>query len=249
MENSFSIIIPVYNRENTIGRAIRSVLNQSYQNWELIIVNDGSTDNTQAEVSKYMRQYPNIRMFVTPNNYGRLSARNFGMKVARNDWICWLDSDDEYTSNYLEEYNKNINKYNTYDIFNSGMLIKNYDKERMEDGYRIIKPFALAETDTGMASFGKGNIGSGSFVFKKKLLEDIGFLPETNVPYGGENSFPAMWVQKDPQMKEICQQNEAGHWLALGNPWGDDYSFFWKMTRNHKSKMINAILYIQHVRA
>lgn len=251
MENSFSVIIPAYNRQDTIGRAVRSILNQTYQNWELIVVNDGSTDDTQKEVSRYMRNCPNIRMFVTPTNYGRLSARNFGMKVAQKEWICWLDSDDEYISTYLETYNYYINRYPEYDIFHSGMLVKGYetiDNIKYDNGYRIVQPFNLAETETGMASFDKGKIGSGSFVFRKSLLDDIGFFPETKIPYGSDESFPALWVKQDEQMKEICKQNEQGQWLPLGNPFGDDYAFFWKMTRKHKSKCINAILYIQHVK-
>jgi len=251
MENSFSIIIPAYNAEKNIGRCLNSVITQSYHNWELLVINDGSTDRTQEVVSSYMKKDNRIKMFIMPLNHGRLAARNLGMKLARNEWICWLDSDDEYMSNYLEVANEEINRNPDYPVFNWGMLVKDREivnNKRYEKGWRLVEPLKLAETDMGMESFGKGKIGTGSFIFKRELLNEVGYFPETKTPYGLEDSFPAMWVKKDPMMKEICVQNEDGHYLPLGNPWGDDYSFFWYLTRHHKSKMINVLLYIAHIR-
>ena len=121
--------------------------------------------------------------------------------------------------------------------------------KRYENGWRIVEPLVLKEKGDGMESFGGGKIGSGSFVFHRCLLDKVGYFPEdAKEPYGLENSLPAKWVQRDKKMEEICKQNEEGHWLPLGNPWGDDYSFFWRLTRENKIKTINAILYIQHVR-
>jgi len=250
-ENKFSIIIPVYNGEETIGRAINSIITQTYDNWELIIVNDGSTDNTQKIVSSYMKRDFRIRMFVLPENYGRMAARNIGMKMARNEWLCFLDADDEFMSNYLEVVNNEINRNPNYNIFNFGMLIKEREidnEKRYENGWKIIEPLKLKEIDNGMESFSSGKIGIGSFIFKKKLLDEFGFYPETKIPYGGENSFPALLVKKNEIFKEICKQNENGQWLPLGNPNGDDYALFWGLTRKNKSKMLNVVLYIQHRR-
>jgi glycosyltransferase involved in cell wall biosynthesis len=169
--------------------------------------------------------------------------------MAKNDWICWLDADDEYFSNYLETYNDYINRYPDYKLFNSGMLVKDREfinETRYESGWRIVPPLFLQEKKVGMESFDKGRIGSGSFVFRKDLLW---FFPEdVHSPYGDINSFPAKLVDKFSEFKEICFQNNEKQWLPLGNPWGDDYSYFWYLTRKNKSKMINALLYVAYIR-
>ena len=251
MNNKFSVIIPVYNGEATIGRAINSIITQTYDNWELIVINDGSTDNTQKVVSSYMKRDKRIRMFVIPVNEGRFSARNLGMKMATGDWICNLDADDEFMSNYFEVINDEIERNPEYKIFNFGMLVKEREVvggKRYEKGFKIVEPLKLKKDGVGMESFDKGKIGIGSFVFKKELIQEVGYFPETKIPYGGDNSFPALLVRKNPIYKKICKQNENGQWLPLGNPNGDDYALFWGLTRNNKSKMLDVILYIQHRR-
>lgn len=251
-ENFFSIVLPVHNGEKTIARAISSVICQSYPNWELIIVNDGSTDRTQQIVSEAMKHDRRVRMFVMPQNSGRIVARNIGNHLARYDWMGMLDADDEYCSTYLETLNDEIERNPDYKIFNFGMLIKDreiIDGKRYENGYRIITPLKLEEKDKGMASFPSGLISTGCFIYKKELLGGVSFYPEAKTPYGGPESYPALLVKKDPRFAEICKQNEAGDWLPQGNPWGDDYTFFWWLTRDNKSKCLDIILYYHHRRA
>ena len=95
----YSIIIPVYNSENTIKRAIDSVLSQTYLNWELIIVDDGSTDNSLKIVNEYHDD--RIRILCQSNS-GPGKARNFGIENAIGDYVVFLDSDDYYDNDYLE---------------------------------------------------------------------------------------------------------------------------------------------------
>lgn len=247
-ENKFSIVIPVHNKEEGIGRCLQSLISQTYGNFEVIIVDDGSTDGSKDIIKSFMKDR-RIRAYFLQENAGRLTARNIGMRMSRNDWICWLDADDEYLSTYLEMYNQAINTHQQYKIFNSGMLIKNRKEQGdgiIEDGYRVIEPLTIAETDRGMETFPKGRIGSGSFVFHRSLMW---FFPEdVESPYGLDKSFPERILAFDDRFKDICEQNEEGHWLPLGNPWGDDYSYIWRLTRDNKMKTINSILYIQHVR-
>jgi glycosyltransferase involved in cell wall biosynthesis len=98
MKTFFSIIIPVYNREKLIQRAIQSVLDQTYENWELIIIDDGSTDST-AQIIKGNNDN-RIRYFFQ-KNAERSVARNNGILKANGEWICFLDSDDYFLSNHL----------------------------------------------------------------------------------------------------------------------------------------------------
>ncbi len=117
----FSIIIPTYNRASFIERSVRSVLNQSYQNFELIIVDDGSTDNTEEVVASI--HDPRIKYFKTQNSE-RGSARNFGTSQSSGDYVTFLDSDDILLSNYFSNAHENIIEYNNppfihlaYEIF------------------------------------------------------------------------------------------------------------------------------------
>lgn len=93
-----SIIIPLYNKGEHITSALRSVLNQTYQDFEIIIVNDGSTDKSVEEVNKI--DDPRIRLINQPNA-GVSAARNRGIKEAHGEFIAFLDADDEWDSDYL----------------------------------------------------------------------------------------------------------------------------------------------------
>ena len=101
----FSIIIPSYNRANILPVTIESVLKQTYNNWELIIVDDGSTDNTK-EIVKNTAD-PRIT-YIYQENSERSAARNNGINNSRGRWICFLDSDDAFKENHLMTLFENI---------------------------------------------------------------------------------------------------------------------------------------------
>jgi len=101
----FSIILPTYNRASLLPRSIGSLIKQTYQDWELVVVDDGSTDNTQNVVKSF--NDPRIK-YVYQNNSERSAARNKGIDNASGTWICFLDSDDEYQTNHLRELAKFI---------------------------------------------------------------------------------------------------------------------------------------------
>ncbi len=96
-----TIIIPTYNREDTISRAIESVLSQTYENWELIIVDDGSTDNTLKIVEKYSNENKKI-IYFSEKHLGVCNARNVGIKNSKGNYIAFLDSDDEFLPNKIK---------------------------------------------------------------------------------------------------------------------------------------------------
>lgn len=99
MKVKISIITPTYNRSLLIPRMIKSVLDQSYTNWELIIVDDGSTDNTKDVIARI--QDDRIKYFYTDNS-GSADSRNYGVAQASSDFIIFLDSDDEAKPEWLE---------------------------------------------------------------------------------------------------------------------------------------------------
>ncbi len=99
-EPFFSIILPTLDRAYIIERAIDSVLNQTFNDWELIIIDDGSTDRTAEVIKKYTQSDKRIN-YNHQENKGLPVARNVGIDLAKGSYICLLDSDDEYLNNHL----------------------------------------------------------------------------------------------------------------------------------------------------
>jgi glycosyltransferase involved in cell wall biosynthesis len=101
-----SIVIPTYNRAHLISRAIKSVIGQTYPSWELIIVDDGSTDNTYEIIKPFLSD---ARMqYHKKINSGAAHSRNVGVEISKGEWITFLDSDDEAYPNWLDEFAKMI---------------------------------------------------------------------------------------------------------------------------------------------
>ena len=96
-----SVVIPAYNAEQFLDETLESVLSQTYENWECIIVNDGSTDNTESVVKKWCEKDARFRYFYKENS-GASDTRNFGIKETRGEYIAFLDADDILTSDNLE---------------------------------------------------------------------------------------------------------------------------------------------------
>lgn len=106
-----SVIIPTYNRATTIKRCIDSVLNQTYSNIEVIIIDDASTDNTEEIVKSYTND--KIKYYKFEKNLGACAARNKGIEIAKGDYIAFQDSDDEWFKNKLEIQMKRLKETNT----------------------------------------------------------------------------------------------------------------------------------------
>lgn len=100
MKPFFSIVIAVYNRENLIIRALESLLNQNFKNWEAIIVDDCSTDRTLDSIKPFLSD-SRLNLISSKNNLGVARARNLGINNASGNYITFLDSDDEYKLNHL----------------------------------------------------------------------------------------------------------------------------------------------------
>ena len=106
----FSIIVPVYNVEKYIEKCLESILKQTYKNYEVIIVNDGSPDNSQKIIDKFIKKDKRFKSYKKENG-GLSDARNYGLKFVSGDYILFIDSDDYINKDLLEELNKTINNY------------------------------------------------------------------------------------------------------------------------------------------
>lgn len=107
-----SVIIPVYNAEQTIERCIRSVLRQSFRNFEIIVVNDGSEDTTEAKIQKYIEADERIKYIRIRNNVGASEARNTGLQAASGKYITFADADDLLHPLFLERMLQAAETYN-----------------------------------------------------------------------------------------------------------------------------------------
>jgi len=116
----FSIILPTYNRVKLLKRAVESVIAQSNNDWELIIVDDGSNDQTDEYIAEL--NHDQI-IYKYQKNKGRSAARNLGISISSGDYICFLDSDDELLNDYLDIFSKMIDA-NQNEIYLTGVRLQ-----------------------------------------------------------------------------------------------------------------------------
>ena len=118
-----SIIIPTFNRAHLISETLESIISLTYQNWECIIVDDGSTDNTQDLIEGYLINDVRIKFYKRPNELpkGQNSCRNYGYDKSTGDWIKWFDSDDLFLPSALD-FMANLTN-SEYDVFITNLLI------------------------------------------------------------------------------------------------------------------------------
>lgn len=114
MKSLVSVVIPTFNRSHFLGATLDSLLDQSYENWECIIVDDGSTDYTQELMEFYIKKDERIKYFSRPTHMprGGNSSRNYGFEISTGEYINWFDDDDVMMSNFIkkkvEAFEKNI---------------------------------------------------------------------------------------------------------------------------------------------
>lgn len=122
VDSLISIIIPTYNRAHLISNALDSIIDQTYTLWECIIVDDGSTDNTEQVIQVYSEKHPNIRLIKLQHNGNANIARNKGIKEARGRYISMLDSDDIYLPFHLQRRIEKITQWDCDGIYGSFIL-------------------------------------------------------------------------------------------------------------------------------
>lgn len=171
-----SIILCTFNRASLLPNAIRSVQGQSYPDWELIVIDDGSTDNTRAVVRQFQGKDKRITYHFQTNK-GLALARNAGLRRAKGSFICFVDSDDELTAAHLAKRVIYLSGHPAVDFLHGGMKLI---------GPKI-KHYVVDMTDTKKKiHLSKCHIG-GTFFFRKKILKKVkGFHP---IPFGEDFDF------------------------------------------------------------
>lgn len=122
----FSIIVPIFNKANYIERCLKSIFNQTFKNYEVIVINDGSTDDSLGRIKNFKIKTQQNFKIIDQYNTGVSTARNNGVKAAKYTYIAFLDADDWWEPNYLEEMNNLIISFPHAGIYGSSyFLVKN----------------------------------------------------------------------------------------------------------------------------
>ncbi len=170
---TFSVIIPAYNSERFIERTIKSVLNQTFTDFELIIVDDGSNDNTDRLIKKAQLKDTRIKVISTPNSGGPTIPTNIGINVAKGEYVAFLDHDDEWREDKLQKIYDVVKKNPDIGFFASN-VDQHHDKTKKKT--------------TGVLKLEKDNLPvekvlAGSYfntfsmlVIKKSVLDRVGTL-------------------------------------------------------------------------
>lgn len=164
-----SVIIPTFNRVSVLNRAIDSVLAQTYPADEIIVVDDGSTDETKSLLEN---EYPQI-IYIKQSNKGVSAARNTGIKHSNYDWICLLDSDDSWQPDKLEKQVQLLSDNNEYLIchtnetwFRNGKILKQGKKHEKNGGFIFQYCLPLCA------------ISPSSVMINRQIFNDIGLFDE-----------------------------------------------------------------------
>lgn len=161
-----SVIIPAYNSARFIKRACESVIRQNFENWELVVVNDGSTDNTAELVESLQAKVPKIKL-LNISNGGAYRARLKGVQIAEGEYVLFMDSDDTITKNALNElYSIAVNS--GYDIVVGGLNINNKNNFKFKKSGEL-----YSEEYIKLLFEGGTTIGVVAKLFKKSLFTSL----------------------------------------------------------------------------
>lgn len=195
MKETFSIVIPVHNKEKYIERTLKSVLGQSYVNFEVILVNDGSTDSSGEICDNFALTDSRIKV-IHQNNGGVSNARNTGIKAASNDLIAFIDADDIWDPIFLEQMSELIKHFPNVDIYSAKYAtIKEGNINIGEDFFLGDEKFILFDLIEKCAEKVRFPINSSSVIIRKRAIEKVGYFDERIVFYEDYDLFVRIALQ------------------------------------------------------
>lgn len=202
---SISVVIPLYNKERVIDRTIHSILNQSYQEFEIIVIDDGSTDNSAAVVKKLSAADNRINLITTVNG-GPGKARNNGLEHAKGDLVYFIDADDEIDKDFFKIAITRFNENPDVSVFSAShyrtILDRKYDFTNYFQDYQLPKGKFKATSDTdvytllGLTWFHH----SSAVICKTEVVRKYGGFYSAHKSLYGEDSY--LWIQVI--LNEVC---------------------------------------------
>ncbi|MBM3703409.1 MAG: glycosyltransferase family 2 protein, partial [Actinobacteria bacterium] len=176
-----SVIIPTYNRDKYITLAIDSVLNQTFKDYEIIVIDDGSTDNTQIVLKPYRDKI----IYIYQKNSGVSAARNAGIRIAKGEWLAFLDSDDEWQPTYLTSQMSRVKEIpeavmhvtNSIMMENDGRMINTFEKKGLSFKFRQNKGLLIDDPIAFVIKYHITNLPCT--IIKKNTFLETGMFDET----------------------------------------------------------------------
>ena len=200
MNDLISIIMPSFNSANTISKSIDSIVNQSYLNWELLITDDCSTDNTASIVSEYATLDLRIKIFNNVTNSGAAVSRNNSIERASGDYIAFLDSDDLWHKDKLKEQLSFMKDYNLDFYFTAYEMI---DEKGIEFGKIVDLQGDNRSFDYYDMLRKKATLGCSTVMLKKSAFSDC------NMPLIRTGQDYALWLKLLKQGKRAYLLNKV----------------------------------------
>ena len=197
-----SIILPTYNRAGLLPRAIDSIINQTEKRFELIIIDDGSTDNTFTVVEKYIRNYENFR-YIKQQNMKLPIALNIGIKIASGKYVTFIGSDDEYKSDHIKLRLQFMKENPHIDLIHGGVEI--IGSPYVKDKTDLTKVVHISECAVGGTFFGKRFVFTELNGFKNiSYSEDSEFLERAEKKYFVEKVNLSTYIYHRDSEDSIC---------------------------------------------
>lgn len=198
-EPLISIIVPIYNSEKFLGRCLDSIISQTYKNWELLLINDGSIDNSLMICNNYASKNTRIRVFNKPNE-GVSSARNLGIKNAQGKWLTFIDSDDWVESDYL------INFSQKYDLSLQGFY----------NGLSLVRYKSSIVTCNPGAEYLFNGYVNGPYckLFKSEIISKYNLSFDLNLSFGEDILFLMQYII---YCKSMNISNYCGYHYTIEN--------------------------------
>lgn len=209
----YSVIIPVYNAETTLVRCLTSILTQNYENAEIILIDDGSTDKSRILCEQFARDYPQMR-YVHQRNSGVSAARNKGLSIATGKYILFVDSDDYVSDDYFTQIDRLIELYDT------DLIIFSQYKCRAELVTENLYPtFFTDQIDDLYPELGnlicrKIINGPVSKVYKRELIDTYQVRFPVGVSIAEDRAFNIKYAL---HIQSLCVSNVPLYYVSLDN--------------------------------
>lgn len=216
-----SIIVPVYNSEVTLGRCIDSIIKQTYSNFELILIDDSSSDNSLSICQNYSKIDNRITVKHNETNQGVTITRNTGLDIANGDYILFIDNDDYIDTNYIEVFVNELNSNTDVDLLTQNILFHEDGKE----------PYIVSDQLSLGGPWGK--------LFKKAIIDKnhIRFIP--HLQYNEDNLFLLDYLEKTNQRNNIPH---AGYHYIIHNGCTSK-----KIENNYHANSVGLILFLKRI--
>lgn len=185
-----SIIVPVYNAEKTLNRCVDSILQQTFTDWELLLINDGSKDSSGEICNEYARKDERIKVLHKENG-GVSSARNVGLNNAEGEWIVFVDSDDWILEGFLENFYSRYLKY-TFDLYVGNISVIDLSGEKNIGDSIDVKICSLRDA---IVKYGINKLGDlHAKIFKKSILYQHCIQFNESIHYAEDGVFYAEYL-------------------------------------------------------